>query len=103
MENSSNKKQIKTLKTTIEGLEAKCEELQSTVDDLTVQVDVWKNRSQRTQQQQQQESGHQHGFEVVKLRHVENNERDNEDIQLVTPDSSVIQKDNVFTEFTFKV
>lgn len=92
LENSGNKKQIKTLKATIEGLESKCEDQQLTIDDLTLQVDTWKNRTERTQQQ------HQHNtkaFEIVKLRHVEKNESNSEESVGTTPLSSPLQKSNV--------
>nr|XP_023017817.1 cerebellar degeneration-related protein 2 isoform X2 [Leptinotarsa decemlineata] len=42
LENAAEKKQIKNLNATIYSLEAKCEDLQSTIDDLTLQLKVLK-------------------------------------------------------------
>lgn len=47
LENSADKKHIKTLTTTIENLEAKCEELQGTIDDLRLQVDIVRRKAQK--------------------------------------------------------
>ncbi|CAH1112822.1 unnamed protein product [Psylliodes chrysocephalus] len=48
LENAAEKKIIKNLNVTIDGLETKVEELQSTIDDLTMQLDLLKRKSQRT-------------------------------------------------------
>lgn len=43
-ENSANKKHVKSLTATIEGLEGKCEELQTTIDDLRLQNDCLRRK-----------------------------------------------------------
>lgn len=66
LENSSDKKHIKTLTTTVENLEAKCEDLQGTIDDLRLQVDIVRRKAQKNN-----ECSHGHGPVSVNLRHVE--------------------------------
>ncbi|XP_025837321.1 cerebellar degeneration-related protein 2-like isoform X2 [Agrilus planipennis] len=48
LENASDKKQIKSLTSTIESLEARCEELQVNVDELKAQLDTYRLKTQRT-------------------------------------------------------
>lgn len=67
LENAADKKHIKSLTSNIETLEQKCEELQGTIDDLRIQVDVLRRKTQ-----QKNESGcERRNIEVVRLRHVE--------------------------------
>ncbi|CAH0555206.1 unnamed protein product [Brassicogethes aeneus] len=47
LETSAEKKHIKSLNSTIETLEAKCEDLQGVVDDLRLELDVLKRKNQR--------------------------------------------------------
>lgn len=49
VENANDKKQIKNLTVNIDTLESRCEELQSTVDELTVQIDAYKRKAQKAQ------------------------------------------------------
>lgn len=51
LENASNRKQIKNLTASIEAAETKCEDLQSTIDDLTRKLDNYKRKVQRAQEQ----------------------------------------------------
>lgn len=69
LENAADKKHIKSLTGNIETLEQKCEELQGTIDDLRIQVDMMKRKAQ-------QKNTTEHGYErrsieIVRLRHVE--------------------------------
>ncbi|KRT85231.1 hypothetical protein AMK59_2071, partial [Oryctes borbonicus] len=47
VDNSADKKHIKSLTANIEALELKCEQLQSSIDDLTLQLEVSRRKSQR--------------------------------------------------------
>ncbi|KAI4461198.1 centrocortin family member [Holotrichia oblita] len=47
VDNSADKKHIKSLTANIEALELKCEHLQSSIDDLTLQLEVARRKSQR--------------------------------------------------------
>lgn len=47
VDNSADKKHIKSLTANIEALELKCEHLQSSIDDLTLQLEVSRRKSQR--------------------------------------------------------
>ncbi|XP_076265217.1 cerebellar degeneration-related protein 2-like isoform X1 [Rhynchophorus ferrugineus] len=67
-ENSTEKKHIKSLKTTVEQLEGKCEELQSTIDDLRIQVDILRKKAARNSDIGLPKSAN--AYEVVTLRHV---------------------------------
>ncbi|XP_022909619.2 cerebellar degeneration-related protein 2-like isoform X1 [Onthophagus taurus] len=49
VENASDRKHIKSLTSNIETLETKCEQLQSNIDELTLQLEVERRKSQRTQ------------------------------------------------------
>lgn len=70
LENAADKKHIKSLTGNIETLEQKCEELQGTIDDLRIQVDVL---TRKAQQRSQADSSFERrsGIEVVRLRSVE--------------------------------
>lgn len=68
LENAADKKHIKSLTGNIEALELRCEELQGTIDDLRIQVDVLRRKTQRSNGEGARRSG---GVEVVRLRHVE--------------------------------
>lgn len=90
LDNSAEKKHIKSLNTTIESLEAKCEELQSTTDDLRLQVDVLRRRSQRNSDVQVSTVS---SRETVTLRPVDR--RYDEEKGLVSPVSSASPTDEV--------
>ncbi|GJQ71650.1 hypothetical protein Trydic_g11347 [Trypoxylus dichotomus] len=47
VDNSADKKHIKSLTANIEALELKCEQLQTSIDDLTLQLEVARRKSQR--------------------------------------------------------
>lgn len=44
VENTADKKQIKSLNSNVENLEIKCDELQNLVDDLNLQIDILKRK-----------------------------------------------------------
>lgn len=69
LENAADKRHIKNLTSNIETLEQKCEELQGIIDDLRIQVDVLRRKSQ--QKHQNDDFERRNGIEVVRLRHVE--------------------------------
>ncbi|CAG9821922.1 unnamed protein product [Phaedon cochleariae] len=81
LDNSAEKKHVKSLNATVEALEAKCEELQSTIDDLNLQVDLVKRRNHRTSDVTQNAATR----EVIALRRVERSGDD----EIFSPDSSV--------------
>lgn len=78
LENAADKRHIKSLTGNIETLEQKCEELQGTIDDLRIQVDVLKRKSQQKNQANDY-FDRRNGIEVVRLRHVEDYEEDERD------------------------
>lgn len=47
VDNSADKKHIKSLTANIEALEVKCEQLQSNIDDLTLQLELARRKSQK--------------------------------------------------------
>ncbi|XP_072386792.1 uncharacterized protein Cen isoform X1 [Diabrotica undecimpunctata] len=75
LENSSDKKIIKTINATVDALEAKVEELQSTNDDLKLQLDILKRKSQRNNEALTPTSSR----EIVTLRHVDRLDEDSVD------------------------
>ncbi|KAK5645572.1 hypothetical protein RI129_006872 [Pyrocoelia pectoralis] len=68
LENSSDKKQLKNLTANTETLEIKCEELQGTVDDLTLQLNSVKRRQLSTTPAPIKQT--------ITLRHIESDEID---------------------------
>ncbi|XP_050507226.1 cerebellar degeneration-related protein 2 [Diabrotica virgifera virgifera] len=75
LENSSDKKIIKTINATVDALEAKVEELQSTNDDLKLQLDILKRKSQRNNEALTPTNSR----EIVTLRHVDRLDDDSVD------------------------
>lgn len=71
LENAAEKKHIKNLNTTIECLETKCEELQSSIDDIHLQMDLLKRRSQTNGSEPEKKTSR---TEKVILSHTENKE-----------------------------
>lgn len=69
IDNSTEKKHVKSLNATVEALETKCEDLQSTVDDLHLQIDLIKRRSQRNNLDSEKNPTL---TEKIILRHTEN-------------------------------
>ncbi|KAB0795582.1 hypothetical protein PPYR_12421 [Photinus pyralis] len=67
LENSSDKKQLKNLTANLEALEIKCEELQGTIDHLTLQLESEKRRQLSTPDPIKQ---------TITLRHTERDEVD---------------------------
>ncbi|KAJ8920288.1 hypothetical protein NQ315_011949 [Exocentrus adspersus] len=82
LENSAEKKHVKSLNTTIESLETKCEELQSTIDDLRLQVDILRRRSQRNGEINRVSSKENIALRPIEFRH-------GEERGYASPDSSV--------------
>ncbi|XP_018567518.1 cerebellar degeneration-related protein 2-like isoform X2 [Anoplophora glabripennis] len=87
LENSAEKKHVKSLNTTIESLETKCEEFQSTIDDLRLQVDVLRRRSQRNDVHVSTVSSR----GAVALRSIDR--QYDEERRLASPDSSATHTD----------
>nr|CAI5862874.1 unnamed protein product [Callosobruchus analis] len=86
LENAAEKKHIKSLNATVETLESKCEELQSTVDDLNLQIDILKRKSQRAEQRYSSGSTR----EIVTLRRV-----DYDESSPVSPDTTAAEVEEV--------
>ncbi|XP_049823127.1 cerebellar degeneration-related protein 2-like isoform X3 [Aethina tumida] len=76
LENSADKKHIKSLNATVESLEAKCEDLQGVIDELRIQVDGLRKR---TQQRAESETTYTNK-EYINLRHVTKDDRVSPDI-----------------------
>lgn len=91
VENSADKKHIKSLTANIETLEGKCEELQSTIDDLRIQVDVLKRKAQRSQETNHPQL---HNNYAVKLRHVDYG-RDEVDAEVTSPKQTLVHTNDV--------
>lgn len=75
LENAAEKKHIKSLNATIESLETKCEEFQSSIDDLHVQIDILKRRSLRNSSEPETKAIRN---ERINLRNSENRLDDND-------------------------
>lgn len=78
IENAADKKHMKTLTANIETLDIKCEELQGTIDDLTLQLESCKRRILKTSEPTVI-------TKTINLRHVGYDETD---FQYATPELS---------------
>lgn len=96
LENAADKKHIKSLTSNIETLEQKCEELQGTIDDLRIQVDILKRKSQQ-RNQKNDSFERKNGIEVVRLRHVEDYGED--EVDVCNERKTAEHNDNVSTFF----
>ncbi|XP_057659162.1 cerebellar degeneration-related protein 2 isoform X2 [Diorhabda carinulata] len=84
LENSSDKKQLKTLNITLDTLESKIDDLQTTNDDLKVQLEILRKKTQRNAELATPTNSK----ETIVLRHVDRLDEE------VTSDSSAITEND---------